>query len=572
MNEIIKQKLANLPKKPGSYQYYNAQGVIIYVGKAKNLYNRVHSYFVGTHDAKTMGLVREINDLEYIITSTETEALILEMNLVKQHHPKFNISLMDDKKYPYIVLTDEEYPRLLYTRDLRKHTGKVYGPYPNAYSAKMVCEELNRIYPVRKCNVLQKKECLYYHLNQCLAPCIKTVPSNSYVVIKKKINNILKGNVDTEIKLLKSSMEDAANKLNYEKAKEYRDFIDHLKIISEKQKMEGYMKDSDIFAYFSNDKYMSIQVFHLRDGKMIKRDGYLQAKESDAENQLTEFIYKFYLVELNPVPYQIIMPFKGIDKNIIKTHIIVPLRGQKKHLLDLVQNNAKEKADILILNKQANFDKTIGATKELGSLLGITLHSIEAFDNSNIMGASPVSAMVKFVDGMPDRKSYRKYKIKTVVGANEAATMKEVITRRYKNLTSLPDLIIMDGGAIQVNSAISALSLIGVNIPVLGLVKDENHKTNQLYFQGKIIKLEKKKYLFKMLEFIQEEVHRFAITFFRKVHQTSALESEIDKIPGIGPKKKKAILMALGKDNFLANLQALKLSANQIDLVKKIYK
>ena len=577
MNEIIKQKLELLPDKPGSYQYFDKEGTIIYVGKAKNLKNRVKSYFVGSHNAKTTKLVSEINDLEYIITSTEEEALVLEINLIKKHMPKYNISLTDDKMYPYIVLTNETNPRILYTREIKKQKGKIYGPYPNASAAKEVADLLNRMYPLRKCRQLPKKECLYYHMGQCLAPCINKVDKATYEDIKNKINAILKGNVHDEIKKFKVLMTEASDKLDFEKALEYRNIITSLEQVSQRQKMEEHIPDTDVFGYYANDDYISIQVFHMREGKMIERNGYLFENDGNIVEKYQEFVYNFYLVENNPFPKQIFL--KDISEQDLKsfndlldTKIISPKIGRNFELVKLVCDNAKNKIDNLIRKRELEYQRTEKTFKDLSDLLGFEIHKVEAFDNSNIQGASAVSAMVVYIDGKKAKNLYRKFKIKTVEGANDIATMYEVVTRRYKDIVNKPDLIIMDGGKLQVNSCLQALADIGQDIKVLGLVKDDNHKTRALFFNDKEIKIEKGSYLFHMMEAIQEEVHRFAISFFRTTHNKNLFTSKLDEIKGIGKVKKNQIMKLLSSDDFKSDLDKLKLSDNQKEEILKAYK
>ena len=574
MNDIIKIKLESLPKKPGSYQYKNEDGEIIYVGKAKNLYNRIHSYFVGAHDAKTTKLVSQIADIEYIITSTEVEALILEINLIKRYRPKYNIMLMDDKRYPYIVVSKEKNPKVFYTREIEKVKGKVYGPYPNAKAAKEVVDMLNRMYPLRKCIKIPKKECLYYHINQCLAPCINEINPSTYEIILDKINNILKGNVKDEIKILKTFMDQASLDLNFEKAIEYRELINSLNSIAEKQKMEGYLLDTDVFGYYRFEDQISIQVFHLRDGKMIERKGYLiDLISQDEVSAFQEFVISFYLINNNPIPRYILVSAGDIEiyQSSISSNVSIPIKGKKKELVNLVIDNAKNKIDTLLNKQEREYKKTIGAMNDIKNILGIeSLHTIEMFDNSNIMGASPVSAMITMIDGVFDKKRYRKYKIKTVVGANDFATMKEVVTRRYSNLENKPDLIIMDGGELQVNACLGALSEIGREIDVLGLVKDDNHKTRALYYHGEEINIDKHSYAFRLLESAQEEVHRFAISFFRQTHLKDTFESKLCQIKGIGKVKSKKILLALKNEDPYSVVKSLKLSDEQFKEVVEI--
>lgn len=578
MNDIIKNKLETLPKKPGSYQYKNSEGEIIYVGKAKNLYNRVHSYFVGSHDAKTTKLVSQIADLEYIITASEIEAFILEINLIKKYRPKYNIMLMDDKKYPYIVVSKEANPKVYYTREIEKINGKVYGPYPNSKAAKEVVDMLNRMYPLRKCARIPKKECLYYHIGQCLGPCIKKIDKSQYDTILYKINNILKGNVKDEIKILDVFMKQASMELNFEKAIEYRNLIESLKAIGEKQNMEGYLIDTDCFGYYRFEDKLSVQVFHLREGKMIERNGYLidlinEDNEEDEENVFQEFVISFYEVNNNPKPRNILVCAGDIEiyEQSLGNNVSIPIKGKKKELVNLVIANAKNKIDTLLNLEEREYKKTIGAMNDIAKLLSLDeLHTMEMFDNSNIMGASPVSAMIAIKDGKFDRKNYRKFKIKTVEGPNDVATMYEVVTRRYSNFGNNPDLIIMDGGETQVNACLKALEDINREINVLGLVKDENHRTRALYYQGQEISIDKHSFAFKLLESAQEEVHRYAITFFRSTHLKDTFESKLMKVKGIGKAKAKKILLMLKDDDPYERVKSLKLNDEQFSEIVKI--
>ena len=570
MNDIIKNKLETLPKRPGSYQYKNSEGEIIYVGKAKNLYNRVHSYFVGSHDTKTTKLVSQIADLEYIITKSEIEAFILEINLIKKYRPKYNIMLMDDKKYPYIVLSKEKHPKVYYTRDIEKINGKIYGPYPNSKAAKEVVDMLNRMYPLRKCARLPNKECLYYHIGQCLGPCIKEIDNSQYENILYKINNILKGNVKEEIKILEVFMNQASLELNFEKAIEYRDLVSSLKAIGEKQNMEGYLLDTDCFGYYRFEDKLSIQIFHLREGKMIERNGYLiNLMDGDDEiNVFQEFVISFYLINNNPKPKNILVSHGDIEiyESSLGNIVSIPIKGKKKELVNLVIDNAKNKIDTLLSQQERDYKKTIGAMNDIANLLSLEkLHTMEMFDNSNIMGASPVSAMIVIKDGKFDRKGYRKFKIRTVQGPNDVATMREVVTRRYAKEENNPDLLIMDGGENQVNACLQALKSINREINVLGLVKDDNHKTRALYYQGKEINIDKHSFAFKLLENAQEEVHRYAITYFRQTHMKDTFESKLMKVKGIGKAKAKKILLALKNDDPYEAVKLLKLTNEQFN-------
>lgn len=567
----LKDKLKQLPKKPGCYQMFNADHEIIYVGKAKNLFNRVRSYFVGSHDAKTTQLVSHIADFEYIVTSTETEAFILEINFIKKHNPKYNISLTDDRQYPYIFISEEKDPKITYTREMHRK-GKYYGPYPNATAAKEVVDLLNRIYPLRKCAKVPKKECLYYHIGQCIAPCIHEIKPNQYEEITQKIHSLLKGNVKEQLKSLEKNMLEASENLNFEKAIEYRKLIDDFNAVTEKQKMELDVADTDVFAFVTRDNHLSIQVFHIRGHKTIARNGFLFEIMGSAEEMFVDFVGQFYLNHNFPLPKEILIPsvdYSMIDEA-IKSKIVVPKKGQKKEYVLLVQENALERLDELLRQEQNKYEKTMGAVLELGQLLNIsTPNKIEAFDNSNIQGTSSVSAMVVYEDGLPNRKKYRKFKVKSVVGANDYQTMNEVITRRYKQLekNGAPNLIIVDGGKPQVSSALKALADLNVSIPVLGLGKDDKHKTSYLFYQNEEIHIDKKSSLFFFLENLQDEVHRYAINFHHLLASKATLASKLDAIKGIGKVRKKQItdiLKQANQKNIEEELRRIKLTDDQI--------
>lgn len=574
----IKDKLKDLPKKPGCYLMYNHRHEVIYVGKAKNLANRVKSYFTGSHDAKTTQLVSNIVDFEYIITSTETEAFILEMNLIKKHSPKYNIMLTDDKMYPYICISNEKHPKIYYSRELNKNA-KYYGPYPNAIAAKQVVDLLNRIYPLRKCQTLPKKECLYYHIGQCLAPCIKNIDRSEYLEIINKINSFLKGNIKEQQKSLEKQMNEASDNLDFEKAIELRKIIEDLNAITEKQKMELDIDDTDIFGYVVSDEYISIQVFHVRNKKTVERNGFLFEILGDPVDMFINFIGQFYLINNNPIPKEILIPNVDITSFDERLHkkLTIPKIGKKREFVELVSENAQEKLSVLIKQEKNKYEKTLGAVERLGQLLKInTPYLIEAFDNSNIQGSSSVSAMVSYLDGVPNKKNYRKYKIKTVEGANDYQTMFEVITRRYKRLkedqSNLPDLIIVDGGKPQVSSAEKALTNLGLKISVLGLGKDDKHRTSYLFYQNEEIEIDKKSNLFFFLENLQDEVHRYAITFHHTVHSKNTLSSKLDSIKGIGKVKKKQILDILresNRDDFEDKLKEMNFKEEQISEIMK---
>jgi len=501
------------------------------------------------------------------------------MNLIKKHNPKYNIIFTDDKKYPYIYIGNEKYPRLYYTRDINKK-GKYFGPYPHANAAKEIVELFNRIYPFRKCRIIPKKECLYYHLGQCLAPCIKYIPAEEYKAFLDEAIIFLNGSTKELQQSLEIKMIQAADNLQYEKALEYRELLDNLKTISEKQKMELDIEDTDIFSYYSNQKYIGIQVFHVRGQKTVASDDYLFEVMGIAEEMFINFIGQFYITHNNPIPRVILLP--PVDVSIIdekiRNRIIIPKRGQKKKYVDLVTENAQEKLVHMIKIEKNKHEKTLGAVFALGEFLDIVPpRYIEAFDVSNIQGAYSVGAMVVYIDGVPSRKKYRKYKIKTVIGANDADSIYEIVLRRYKRLKDqnyvMPDLIVIDGGKPQVDSAERALSSLDIKIEVLGLGKDDYHRTSYLFFKNKQIDINKKTNMFFFLENLQDEVHRFAVTFYRQTHTREVLTSKLDQIKGIGKIKKKQIIEILKKTDyrdFENKLREIKLTDEQINEIKKV--
>lgn len=555
----IQDKLALLPDQPGCYLMKDDQGTIIYVGKAKVLKNRVRSYFTGTHDGKTQRLVQEIADFEYIVTSSNVEALLLEINLIKKHDPRFNIRLKDDKTYPFIKITNERHPRLIITRQVKKDKGKYFGPYPNVYAANEVKKILDRLYPLRKCNTLPNKVCLYYHLGQCLAPCVFEVDEAKYRQMEDEIVSFLNGGYKKVKQELNTKMAQAAENMEFEKAGEYRDQISAIETTMEKQKMTVTdFVDRDVFGYAIDKGWMCVQVFFIRQGKLIEREASQFPFYNDADEDFLTFIGQFYQKANHIPPKEIYLPDdvddEAIQAVVPETKVLVPKRGNKKELVKLAYKNAKialnEKFSLL----ERNEERTVGAVERLGEAMGIPTPSrIEAFDNSNIQGTDPVSAMVTFIDGKPSKNDYRKYKIKTVAGPDDYGTMREVVRRRYwrvlKEGLPLPDLILIDGGKGQIESARDILvNELGLDIPVAGLAKDDRHRTSQLLFGEplEIIPLERNSESFYLLQRIQDEVHRFAITFHRQLRSKSGFQSVLDGIPGVGPGRKKTLLQHFG--------------------------
>ncbi|MCY8514348.1 excinuclease ABC subunit UvrC [Bacillus atrophaeus] len=558
MNKHIKEKLALLPDQPGCYLMKDRQQTIIYVGKAKVLKNRVRSYFTGSHDAKTQRLVTEIEDFEYIVTSSNLEALILEMNLIKKHDPKYNIMLKDDKTYPFIKITHERHPRLIVTRNVKKDKGRYFGPYPNVQAARETKKLLDRLYPLRKCSKLPDRVCLYYHLGQCLAPCVKDISEETNRQLVDEITRFLKGGYNLVKKELEGKMHEAAENLEFERAKELRDQMAHIESTMEKQKMTmNDLVDRDVFAYAYDKGWMCVQVFFIRQGKLIERDVSMFPMYQEADEEFLTFIGQFYSKNNHFLPKEILVP-DSVDQTMIEqlleTSVHQPKKGAKKELLMLAHKNAKialkEKFSLI----ERDEERSIGAVQRLGEALNIyTPHRIEAFDNSNIQGTNPVSAMIVFIDGKPNKKEYRKYKIKTVTGPDDYGSMREVVRRRYSRVLRenlpLPDLIIIDGGKGQINAAKDVLeNELGLDVPIAGLAKDDKHRTSNLLIGDPLeaIYLERNSQEFYLLQRIQDEVHRFAISFHRQIRGKSAFQSVLDDIPGIGEKRKKSLLKHFG--------------------------
>lgn len=558
MNKLIKEKLSVLPDQPGCYLMKDRQNTIIYVGKAKVLKNRVRSYFTGSHDAKTQRLVSEIEDFEYIVTSSNIEALILELNLIKKYDPKYNVMLKDDKTYPFIKITNERHPKLIVTRNVKKDKGKYFGPYPNVQAARETKKLLDRLYPLRKCATLPDRVCLYYHLGQCLAPCVYDISEETNKQLVDEITRFLNGGHQQIKKELTEKMQEAAEQLEFERAKELRDQIAYIDSTMEKQKMTmSDLSDRDVFAYAYDKGWMCVQVFFIRQGKLIERDVSLFPMYQDPEEEFLTFMGQFYEKNNHFLPKEILVP-DSVDQELIEqlleTNVHQPKKGKKKDLLLLAHQNAKialkEKFSLI----ERDEERTIGAVEQLGDALNIYMpYRIEAFDNSNIQGADPVSAMVVFQDGKPYKKEYRKYKIKTVEGPDDYASMREVIRRRYtrvlKDELPLPDLILIDGGKGQINAAIDVLeNELNLSVPVAGLVKDEKHRTSNLMMGDtlEIVALERNNQAFYLLQRIQDEVHRFAISFHRQLRGKNAFQSILDDVPGIGEKRKKQLLKHFG--------------------------
>ncbi|MCC7665655.1 excinuclease ABC subunit UvrC [Liquorilactobacillus satsumensis] len=580
----IENKLKLLPDLPGCYLMKDLNSKIIYVGKAKNLKNRVRSYFKSAHVGKTAKLVSEIRDFETIITSTDKEAFLLEITLIQKHSPYYNIRLKRGTGYPYIKITNEKDPQLKIVSQIKKDGGSYFGPYPNVYAAEETIQLLQKVYPLRRCNGYQKRPCLYYHMGQCLGACFKEVPQEKYQRQIRKIKSFLNGNVGHIKRTLEAKMSDASAKLEFERAAEVRDQIHYIEVTVERQKIiSNDNTPRDLFNFYMDKGWLSLQIFFIRQARLIKREKRLFPCIDKPEAELESFILQFYNQKNRILPKEILVP-TGVSQDvlaeILKVPVKTPQRGAKRDLMQLAQQNAKlildEKFRLLELDDR----KTTGAMDELTQALHLPQgHRIEAFDHSHLQGTDPVSAMICFIDGRPEKDQYRKYKLKTVTHADEAASTREVIRRRYSRLlkehAQLPDLILMDGGIVQVEAVIDVLqNELNLSIPVAGMVKDEHHKTAALMnaaFQK--VPLDPKSEGFYLLQRIQDEVHRFAITFHRKAHSKNSLSSRLDLIPGVGPKSRTKLLRKFGSMKKITEapvneIQALGISKKVAQMIK----
>jgi excinuclease ABC subunit C len=552
---MIKEKLELLPHAPGCYLMKDNKGIIIYVGKAKDLKKRVVTYFNREHTGKTKLLVDNIETFEYIVTRTEEEALILELNLIKKHDPKYNILLRDDKTYPYIELTNETYPRILVIRDhlRRRKNARLFGPYPNAFAARMIVNMLNRMYPLRKCQIMPAKECLYYHIKQCLGYCIEKVSPAAVKEMTDEIVRFLKGNDDVLTKRIESEMYKASDNLNFERAAEMKALLEDIAAISKRQLIDlNDNVDRDVFGYATDGNYIAMQVFHIRGGKIVERDSTIHPLVDLESEALTYYICSFYDGN-NLKPKELFVPDiidNSLVSNILGIKTITPVKGKKKEVLDMAMHNASvalsEKKELANRDEERNCQ----ASLELGKLLSIdNLSRIEIFDNSHLFGTFSVSGMVVFIDGLPNKNEYRKFKI-TSDRVDDYNLMKEVIYRRYHRVLMdnlpKPDLIIVDGGKIQIEAALEILNMLELKIPVCGLKKNDKHKTNALLYNDLVIDIDSHTPLFHLLERMQDEVHNFTIRYHKNIRSKGALESILDNIAGVGDKRKRELLKKFG--------------------------
>ena len=556
---MLREKLHLVPELPGCYLMHDKKGTIIYVGKAKKLKRRLSSYFNREHTGKTKKLVSEIVDFEYIVTNSETEALVLELNLIKKYDPKYNILLRDDKTYPYIELTNEKFPRLLVVRNinLKKHKHKrIYGPYPNVYAARKTVNLLNRIYPLRKCATLPKEVCLYYHIHECLGYCEKNISKETIDEITNEIIYFLNGNYDKVITKIKKEMEEASEALNFEKALELKELIEYINITLVKQKVDLHDNiNRDIFGYHVDKGYISFQVFFLRGGKLVERDSHIKPIVGEVIEELEEFVSRFYEKD-NLKPKEILVPeiledSKEVLESVLDLNVLVPKKGEKKKLLDMANENAKISLEKKFQLIEKDEERTVIANEELGNILNIeNLNRVEIFDNSNIFGSFNVSGMVVFTNGKPNKNEYRKFSI-TEQKNDDFHTMKEVIYRRYfrllKEKKTMPDLIIVDGGKSQITAAKEVISDLNLNIPICGLVKNNKHRTSDLMDSNyNIVNIERSSNVFHLLTRMQDEVHKYTINYHRQIRSKGSLESILDNIEGIGNVRKKELIKKYG--------------------------
>ena len=579
----IEEELKKLPAKPGVYIMHDRDDAIIYVGKAISLRNRVRSYFRESTNKspKIEKMVTKIARFEYIVTDSELEALVLENNLIKEHNPKYNTMLKDDKTYPYIKVTvGEDFPRVLFSRQMKKDKSRYFGPFTSAFAVKDTIELINKLYRLRTCNrvlprdVGLERPCLNYHIGQCMAPCQEYVTKEEYRAQVEQALDFLNGNYSPILNSLQQKMEAASEKLDFEEAIRYRDLYNSVKQVAQKQKItDSDGEDKDIIALARDENDAVVQVFFVRDGKLIGREHFIMTRTEDCTQAqvLLDFVKQFYAgtpfipkelmlqheIEDIPVLEQWLSARKGS-----KVHIYVPKKGTKEKLVELAATNAK-----LVLSKDRERIKreegrTIGAVKEICELLSIPeANRMEAFDISNISGFENVGSMVVYEKGKPKRSDYRKFKIKTVAGPDDYACMKEVLTRRFRHgleetkeleekrmekefgsFTRFPDLLLMDGGKGQVNVALQVLEELGLSIPVCGMVKDDNHRTRGLYYQNREIEIDPRSEGFKLITRIQDEAHRFAIEYHRSLRSREQVRSVLDGIPGVGPARRKALM------------------------------
>lgn len=558
----MKEKLKLIPNEPGSYQMLNNNNQIIYIGKAKNLNKRINSYFKGTVTGKTRLMVNEVTDFKFITTKNEVEAFILELNLIKQYNPKYNILLKDDKSYPYIEYISKPFPKLRVVRYLNVAKIKnknIFGPYPNAYAANRIVNLINRLYPLKKCKGMPKELCLYYHIGECLGYCVKNIDSGIINSMEDEILSFFKGNDKILTNKINEKIQIHSDNLNYELASELKEELKHIEIILNKQHVElkDYIK-RDIISYHIDNNYIGIQFLFIRQGKILGSHFNIINLIGDFKNNISSYLLSFY--ETHEIPKEILILDdinNKIIEEILNVKINVPKRGEKKHLLNIASNNAKTNLERELVLLQKKEEITTKANADLEKLLNININRIDIFDNSSLFGEYKVSGMVVYKNGLPYKKEYRKYKIK-LDHSDDYNMMKEVIYRRYSdaliNNKELPDLIILDGGKPQITAAKDILDDLDLNIKIISLVKDEKHKTKAVLNDDyKELNININSNLFKYLTNIQNEVHRFTINFHKQIRKKDLRSSILDDVPGIGDKRKRALLNKYENINNIKN-------------------
>ena len=550
---MFKEELSLVPHLPGCYLMKNKDNIVIYVGKSKNLKNRLSSYFQREHTGKTKMLVREIDHFEYIVTNTEMESLLLEINLIKKYNPKYNILYRDDKSYPYIELTSDKVPTLKIIRriNVKKVKNNLFGPYPNVAAARKVVEILNRIYPLRKCKTYEKRECLYYHIGQCLGYCTHEVDENKIKEMKSEIISFLNGNTKVLTDRITEKMKISSDNLDYEKALEYKELLNYINITTEKQKVDlDNTVNIDVASYYAKDNYISIQILFIRGGKLLDRNRNIFPMIDSEEEEFSKYLSEFYNKNVS-MPKEVLVPDnlnKEVFEEVFKIKFITPIKGEKKKILDLAYDNARIYYEEQMTYIKRDEDKITNALEELKTKLNLpSVSRIELFDNSNLFGTFNVSGMVVFIDGKPSKNDYRKFKI-TNDKNDDYGTMREVIYRRYfkvlKDNLEKPDLVVVDGGLGQINVAREVIKELGLNIPVCGLKKDDKHATNVLLGFDPVIEvpIDKRSDLFLLLTKMQNEVHNFTISYHKQIRSKGAVSSILDNIEGIGEVRKNKLL------------------------------
>ena len=553
--EYIKAKLQNLPHSPGSYQMKDASGEIIYVGKAKDLHNRVNSYFTGVHNFKTTKLVQNIEDFDFIVTASEKEALVLEINLIKKNRPKYNIQFMDDSSYPYIKMTRERYPRLMIARDMKKdRKARYFGPFPDASAARTTLKLLQSMYPFRRCNSVGDKVCLYYHIGQCLGPCQFEIGEDVYEKMAEGITRFLNGDTEQMEKQLYEKMMEASEQLQFEKAQQYKETLESIRrVAKDRQNIEKVNeKDIDVFTWYADRGYLAIAGMLVRNGIILNKEYRLKPLYGDGQEEFQSFLIQYY--EDLPYPKELVLP-EGMDidmlSQILSVSMLIPQKGYRKKLMDMALENARTQLNMKfsVAEKQDTIRKE--SVEELSRLAGKPMNRVELFDNSHIQGAFPVSSCVVYEDGEPVRKDYRLYRLHT--GNSDVDSMKEVIYRRYFRLLNeggrMPDGILVDGGRTQIDAANEIITSLGLEdrIRIMGLVKNDRHNTDGLMdTDGNIVPVDRNSGLFFLLTRMQDEVHRTAISYHRKLRSKAQTKSILDEIEGVGPKRKKLLLKEFG--------------------------